>query len=278
MATKNKIGEEQIKKILTKHKEIYSTKVKLFLKYDNKKFRIPDFYLHKYDLAIEYFGSWNYSKNIVFQKKERQRFLRKIDAYNKNNVNCVFIYPSEIDSAEDIIFGAIKEIKNGNKPLAWVLPWLFEDKIDPPRAEDFKEKEEPIDWVIPWLDEKKIKPLKVEDIKKEITKEKRVAPLKWDIPWLKEEKIDPPRVEDFKEKETIEVKEKINDLKKEIVSKNTVENIISDDEASQEDTVSSDFGQNLNSENLVPIIGVILIFLILLLLFLFLVVFIFSFF
>lgn len=195
MSTENKKGEKLIEKILKEKKEFYSTKTKLYLKKDNKKYRVPDFYLHKYNLAIEYFGSWNYPKNIIFEKKERQRFLKKIDAYNSNEINCVFIYPNEINSAKDIIYGAIKEVKEGRKPLAWVIPWLYEDKIDPPRAEDFPQKEEPLDWVIPWLYEKKIDPPRAEDFA-----QKREPPLNWNIPWLNEKKIEKPNAEDFLEK------------------------------------------------------------------------------
>lgn len=245
MSTANKKGEKIIEKILKSKKEFYSTKTKLYLKKDNKKYRVPDFYLHKYNLAIEYFGSWNYPKNLIFEKKERQRFLKKIDAYNSNGINCVFIYPNEINSAKEIIYGAIKEVKEGRKPLAWVIPWLYEDKIDPPRAEDFSQKEEPLNWVIPWLYEKKIEKPRAEDFS-----EDREPPLNWNIPWLNEKKIEEPRAEDFLEKKT-----------KKPIKIETEDPVV---QMQEEPEQSSDI------EKYIPFIGVALILLIILLIMIFL--------
>lgn len=254
MVKLNKEGELKIGKILKKHNELYSTKVKLYLKNDEKKYRVPDFYLHKYNLAIEYFGSWNYPKNIIFEKNERMRFLKKVDAYNSNSINCVFIYPSELNSAQDIILGAIKEIKEGSKPLAWVLPWLYQDKIDPPREEDFIEKNEPLNWVIPWLYEKQIDPPKAEDFL-----EDKEPPLNWDLPWLDEKKIEVPREEDFLEKKE-EVK--IIPVESETI---LVENDFSPSE-----------NPSVGVEKYIPVIGFFLIVLIVVLILLFLIAIIFG--
>ncbi len=259
MVKANKLGEEKIEKILLNHKEFFSKRTKLYLKNDDKKYRVPDFYLHKYNLAIEYFGSWSYPENLAFEKRERIRFLKKVDAYNNNNINCVFIYPNELVAAEEIIFGAIREIIEGSKPLAWVLPWLYEDKIDPPRAEDFIEKNEPLNWVIPWLYEKKIEAPRAEDFLEE-----RVAPLNWNIPWLNEKKIEAPRAEDFLEEEVeIDLTKKKEEIVQIDFSDGPSEPII-------EKPVSNEF------EKYIPIIGFLLIALIVLLIILFLIAFFFG--
>lgn len=246
MVKLNKKGEEEIAKLLLEHKILFSRNVKLFLKGDEKKYRVPDFYLHKYNLVIEYFGSWDYSKSIVFKKKERQRFLKKINAYAINHINCIFIYPNELDSSEEIILSAIKEIEINKKNVSWVLPWYYEDKVNPPKKEDFKEKEEPLNWVLPWLYEKKIEEPKAEDFLVE-----RVEPLNWNISWLKENKIEEPRADDFLEKE--------------------VSNQISfDPEPMQINSEPSPSTDN-NEEKHIPIIGFILIVLIIVLILLFLI-------
>lgn len=256
MAKKNYMsGEKEIEKVLLDIKEFYSTKTKLHLKNDDKKYRIPDFYLHKYNLAIEYFGTWDYTKSLFLQKINKKKFIRKVDAYNNNNINCIFIYPNEIKSAREIITGAIKEIKEGKKPLAWVLPWLYEDKIEPPTAEDFKDKYEPLDWIIPWLKEKKIEEPKAEDF------ENRVAPLNWNLPWPNEEKIEKSLKSNF-----IDEKEIDADISR--PKKNDSLNItLTDSTESEPVPVKKD----LDMETIIPVVGFILIALIFILVLLFLI-------
>jgi hypothetical protein len=262
MAKRNyQVGEKEIEDILIDLKEFYSTKTKLHLKKDDKKYRIPDFYLHKYNLAIEYFGTWDYPKSLSLQRINRKKFIKKIDAYNANDINCVFIYPNELESACDIIRGAILEIKNGHKPLAWVLPWMHEDKIDPPRAEDFKSKYEPLDWVIPWLHEKKIEEPRAEDF------EERIPPLKWNLPWLNEKKIEEPKAEDFLGK----VKEKIKKKPKNKRSHAKDDLDIKLEDPNMPNYTPSKEKKSFDMEEIIPIIGFVLIALIVILILLFLI-------
>jgi len=110
MAKENTSGEILIEGILKKNKILYDSKKRLLdLKKDPKKYRIPDFYLPKYDLCIEYFGSWDLRIG-GFQKKERARFLEKIAVYEINKVKCVYLYPNTLKYAEQIILAMIKNI------------------------------------------------------------------------------------------------------------------------------------------------------------------------
>jgi hypothetical protein len=164
MVAANTIGEKEIEKILKQHAIKYTRKKKLTLKKDSRKFRIPDFYIADKKLAIEYFGSWNITDNKELEKRERKRFMEKVGAYNTNGINCVYIYPSELVQAENIILNAVKEAsptKKGEKPLLWVIPWLEQDKIEEPLPSDFIEK--PLNWKISWLDQEKIEKPKSTD-------------------------------------------------------------------------------------------------------------------
>ena len=63
MAKAKLTGEKQIATILKELNVDFQDDKKLFLKKDTKKYRVPDFYLPKHDLVIEYFGSWNNKKS-----------------------------------------------------------------------------------------------------------------------------------------------------------------------------------------------------------------------
>jgi hypothetical protein len=187
---------KQIRKILFHNKISFLTSQRLYLKNDSKKYRVPDFYLPDQNIVVEYFSSWEVAENVVFQKNERTRFMKKVEVYGENKYNCLFIYPNEVGALEELILGFIKKIieynkfKNKQRPLMWVLPWMYEAKISPPRKEDFIGSES-LKWVIPWLNEKAIeKPLE-EDFTG------RRKPLNWVIPWVNEEKIEKPLKSDF---------------------------------------------------------------------------------
>jgi Fe2+ transport system protein B len=112
MVKKNKSGEAVIEEILKELKIKYDRRKKLVLRKDTKNYRIPDFYLQKYNLAIEYFGSWNNSKNKAMEMRERKRFMEKVGAYESSSINCVYLYPDELIHAKKIIKRKIDEIEN----------------------------------------------------------------------------------------------------------------------------------------------------------------------
>ncbi len=186
-------GEKQIETFLknmnfeyTKHKKIFD------LKGDSKEYRKPDFYLPKYNLSIEYFGSWSEKKDF-FSKKEVERFLKKVFVYHSNKLNCVFIYPKYLDIAPTLILKAVNKNNTENAYQDIMFPWMNYDRIEEPLPEDFINK--PLRWKIEWLDQAKIEPPLASDFEEER------KPLDWYLPWLYEEKIDEPLASDFIKKE-----------------------------------------------------------------------------
>ncbi|MBT4191893.1 MAG: hypothetical protein HOE11_01160 [Candidatus Diapherotrites archaeon] len=118
MVKGNIVGEKVIETILDEMKLAYDRKKRLYnLKKDSKKFRIPDFYLEKYNLAIEYFGSWNNKDNKKMEKRERARFMEKVGAYEHSGVNCVYIYPEQLASAKKLIKDKLATIKSKEKHI-----------------------------------------------------------------------------------------------------------------------------------------------------------------
>lgn len=111
MAKANLTGEKQIAKILKEMNVKFDDKKKFYLKKDSKKYRVPDFYLPKYDLVIEYFGSWDYKKSKKMQEKERARFMEKVGAYESSGMNCIYLYPNDLINAKKIIEEKIKSIE-----------------------------------------------------------------------------------------------------------------------------------------------------------------------
>lgn len=112
MVKANISGEKKIEKILDELQIKYDRRKKIVLKKDAKKFRIPDFFLPKYNLTIEYFGSWNNIKNKAMEKRERQRFMEKVGAYESSGIDCIYLYPDELIHAKKIIEKKINEIDN----------------------------------------------------------------------------------------------------------------------------------------------------------------------
>jgi hypothetical protein len=116
MVKGNIAGEKFIETVLEELKIRFDRKKRLYnLKKDVKKYRIPDFYLEKYNLAIEYFGSWNNKNNKKMEKRERARFMEKVGVYEHSGVNCVYIYPEQLGSAKKMIKDKIVNIKSKEK-------------------------------------------------------------------------------------------------------------------------------------------------------------------
>ena len=64
------------------------------LRNDTKTYRKADFYLPKLDIYVEFFGMWNHTK------EQRERYKEKKDAYFRNNIPCVYIYPENLGIIE----------------------------------------------------------------------------------------------------------------------------------------------------------------------------------
>lgn len=115
MKKKYSKNEKKIAKILDELNIKYESNKKLVLQKDTKKYRVPDFYLPKYSLAIEYFESWNNIKNKAMEKRERKRFMEKVGAYESSGINCIYLYPDEIIHAKKIIEKKISEFDDSLK-------------------------------------------------------------------------------------------------------------------------------------------------------------------
>jgi len=102
-------GEKQIRRTLEQdlkikfeqEKEIYG------LIGDSAKFRRADFYLPDYDLYIEFLGGWDHP-DFSEREKERKRYNEKKRIYSKNNIKCIYIYPSHLKSLEYILKNKIE--------------------------------------------------------------------------------------------------------------------------------------------------------------------------
>lgn len=110
----NYSGEKQLELILKELNLPFERNKKLKLEKDSKKYRIPDFYITKYDLVIEYFGSWENKKNKAMEKKERARFMEKVGAYEESGVDCIYLYPEDLKNAKQKIETKIELIKSHN--------------------------------------------------------------------------------------------------------------------------------------------------------------------
>jgi len=63
------------------------------LNYDNKAYRVADFYLSEYKVYLEFLGQWD---DLV----HRERYKEKKNIYYKNNIPTIFIYPDNIGAFE----------------------------------------------------------------------------------------------------------------------------------------------------------------------------------
>ena len=63
---------------------------------DKKSFRIIDFWLHDYGIAVEFLGEWN-------NERERQRYEEKKRVYELNGIKCIWIYPDQLTHTHKVI-------------------------------------------------------------------------------------------------------------------------------------------------------------------------------
>lgn len=92
---------------------LYNTHIKFIpeyftgrLKNDTKRYRIVDFYLPEYDVYIEHQGNWNSGE------EHRKRYGHKYYVYKENNMDCVFVFPNNLNNISNIIREKIKKIEN----------------------------------------------------------------------------------------------------------------------------------------------------------------------
>lgn len=105
-------GERSIKAELTKlGLKFIQEKAILGLKGDTKHYRVADFYLPDYDVYIEFFGNWNTNE------EHKKRYRHKRIVYQKNNIDCIYIYPKSLYKSAFIIDSYIKKKINGKKTL-----------------------------------------------------------------------------------------------------------------------------------------------------------------
>ena len=73
------------------------------LKEDYADYRVADFYLPEYKTYIEFFGRWNIEKNKV-------KYQKKKEIYEKNNIPCVYLYPDNLGILEFIFRKRIRNV------------------------------------------------------------------------------------------------------------------------------------------------------------------------
>ena len=87
-----------------------------FLKGDFHNSRRADFFLPRYNVYIEYLGGWD-KKEQEERAKERQRYNEKKDAYNLNEIKCIWIFPNQLNYVSNVIKKGLGTIGNKVEPL-----------------------------------------------------------------------------------------------------------------------------------------------------------------
>ncbi len=138
----NLSGEKKIEEILKQNNIKFDRKKKLILSKDSKNYRMPDFYLEKYQMAIEYFGSWHNKESKKIEQKERARFMEKVGAYEESGIDCLYLYPQDLIDAEKKILEKISkiELRTKAKEVAKLIPAKKQDThIRPTKTTSTKE-------------------------------------------------------------------------------------------------------------------------------------------
>jgi hypothetical protein len=79
------------------------------LKGDTKEYRIPDFYLKKYNVFVEYYGLYNSTKDI------RTEYDFKTSIYIKNDIPTIFLYPHELGIIDYVFHSKLIKVLKLNK-------------------------------------------------------------------------------------------------------------------------------------------------------------------
>ena len=74
------------------------------LKFDTSSYRVPDFYLPRYKMFVEFKGKWrDKEQNIEYKIKE--------EVYRRNKIPCVLLYPDNLGTLEYIFhYRILKEL------------------------------------------------------------------------------------------------------------------------------------------------------------------------
>lgn len=81
-----------------------------FLFYDDKNNRYADFFLPRYNVYIEYLGGWNKS-NKQDRENERNRYLEKMAAYELEGINCIYIYPYQLNFISKVLHDELSKFE-----------------------------------------------------------------------------------------------------------------------------------------------------------------------
>ncbi len=121
--TANTEGEICIKEFLTEIGMKYQQQeVIRGLPFDNKTYRVADFYLIKYQIYVEFLGNWN--TNEIF----RQEYKDKMESYKKNRIPCIYLYPENLGCLEFILdYRLMETLKEHQKDteLKYYQRWKF---------------------------------------------------------------------------------------------------------------------------------------------------------
>jgi hypothetical protein len=92
------------------------------LKGDSKAFRKADFYLPKYKVYVEFLGQWDHP--------DRKRdYKEKMALYENNKKPCVYIYPDNLGTLNDIFKMRLQKELEKYPELKWQLIQFKRDKL-----------------------------------------------------------------------------------------------------------------------------------------------------
>ena len=114
-------GEKYIEEYFIEENIKYIPQYKLFLKADQKAFRVVDFYLPKYGVYVEFFGKWNVSQ------EEKDRYREKKNVYYKNSIPCIYLYPENLGNIEYVFHYRIREVLRQHKMDKELSRYLYHD-------------------------------------------------------------------------------------------------------------------------------------------------------
>ena len=97
-------GEKIIEIFLDIQDIKFSREVKISkLKNDYADYRVADFYIPKYKVYLEFLGRWD---------SDKEKYLKKMEVYEKNNIPCIYIFPNNLGILEFIFRWRLeKELK-----------------------------------------------------------------------------------------------------------------------------------------------------------------------
>jgi hypothetical protein len=79
---------------------------------DSKAYRIADFYLPKFRVFVEFLGQWDHPDY-------KKAYKEKMDTYEYNEKPCIYIYPDNLGTLNDIFRMRLQEQLNKFPELKW---------------------------------------------------------------------------------------------------------------------------------------------------------------